>query len=31
MLAWLAGPSVASILMTGLVYVREGFAISSPG
>ena len=24
MLAWLAGPSVASILMTGLVYVREG-------
>jgi membrane protease YdiL (CAAX protease family) len=25
MLAWLAGPSVASILMTGLVYGREGF------
>jgi membrane protease YdiL (CAAX protease family) len=24
MLAWLAGPSVASILMTGLVYGREG-------
>src|SRR5215208_1714346 len=24
-LAWLAGPSVASILMTGLVYGREGF------
>jgi membrane protease YdiL (CAAX protease family) len=25
MLAWLAGPSVASILMTGLVYGRAGF------
>jgi membrane protease YdiL (CAAX protease family) len=25
MLAWLAGPSVASILMTGLLYGREGF------
>src|SRR5215207_3514976 len=24
MLAWLAGPSVASILMTGIVYGREG-------
>src|SRR5829696_8962247 len=25
LLAWLAGPSVASILMTGLVYGRDGF------
>jgi len=25
MLAWLAGPSVAGILLTGLVYGREGF------
>src|SRR3712207_5147265 len=25
LLAWLAGPSVASIIMTGLVYGREGF------
>ena len=25
MLMWLAGPSVAGILMTGLLYGREGF------